>query len=597
MSPSRGKVIQFALTFLITGLAAYFAVSFLSNFYTSLFTFVFLTVLFSVLFTLAGYLLAGEMLARLQSGGRREFVGLLVLFLAAGLSIAAARLSLGFPMLLDGRILFMDSASLPVFIGVALIAFAVCVFPLVFLEQRGTLDQMRASRALRFVRDNLAGLLLAASFFFTYFILAETVNFPGFRTLDQYFDLDISAWLARLQADSPGGITDVVRAVHPAVLLFLRPLVWFVSLFLHGDRLHAIFIVHALAAAGCVFLTWCVVKRASGSVTYALLAASLLGASASHLILGSMLDTYIYSALAILFFVAILQSDSIPLKNSVLAGIFVFGITVTNLLQTIVLYFMRLMTRKDKEEETGTQNTRLRLRRYISTRGRDSLAATKVVLQYSFLVVGIVLLLNVIQVWRYPAAALLTPHNILGEQGYRVDLTEAPWRLTGRVNLMARSILLYGILAPKPFVLMEELGMNVPNFRTFEITIGEFHVAGYAGLADITVKFWMLILLLAFAFFIWSWFKRPRPRPWLSLGLLVCLGFNFALHVLYGDDPLLYSPDWAYAVVLFVAFSFERFAERKWIQLPLLVFLALAMTINLELLRQIMEVSAPFYGK
>lgn len=594
MKPSGGKVIQVLLALLIAGIAAYFAVGFLSNFYAGTLALVLLSVLFFALFTALGYFLAGELLARLQANGRREFVGLLALLLAAGLVLATMRLALQFPMLFDRRVLFMEGGSLPVFLGAGLASFGGCASLLVFLERRGKFDSLRGNRVVRFARANLTGLLLAALFFLAYFTLAETVNFPGFRTLDQYFDLDISPWLARLQAISPSDITDVVRAVHPAVLLFLRPSVWFVSLLLNGSRLHAIFIVHALAASACVFFAWRIVRRISGNATFALVAASLLGASASHLVLGSMLDTYIYSALAMLFFVSVLQNDSIPLKNSIFAGIVVFGITITNILQTLILYFARLVELRNRQEDNAADG-RSRFRRFVSTRSRYTLSAGKVLFQYVFLVVGVVLLLNVVQVWCYPAATPLTPNNILYEQGYRVDFGDAPWRLTGRANLMTRAIFSYGILAPKPFVLVEELGMNVPNFRTFEITVGEFHVAGYAGLADVAAKLWMGLLVIAFALFLWSWSRKPRP--WFSLGLLTCLGFNFALHVLYGDDPMLYSPDWTYALILFVAFSFSRFAGKKWVQLAALVFLALAMIVNLDLMHQIMQASAPFYGK
>jgi hypothetical protein len=161
--------------------------------------------------------------------------------------------------------------------------------------------------------------------------------------------------------------------------------------------------------------------------------------------------------------------------------------------------------------------------------------------------------------------------------------------------LTGRALLLYGIVAPTPFILTEELGMTLPNFRTFSLAPGEFRVAGYDGLADATAKAWTLLFVAASALFVWSW--REKPWPLLSLGLVACLAFNFLLHILYGDDPFLYSPDWVYALVLFVAFSFGRFASRLWLQIPFAAFLIPLMVVNLGLVRQIMEVSAPFYGR
>ena len=558
------KAIQFVVAMLAGSVSAYFAVSFFSVFYMSLFSFILLSLLFSASFQFAALFLVGEMVENVRLKWRTEMVGLLALLLAGGLAAATLGLCWQFPTLFNRRLLFMDGTHVKIFAALTLLSVGAVTAWLFVLTKRGDADRLRESRAFCWVRDNLAGLLLASLFFVTYFTLAETINFPGFRTLDQYFDADISAWMARLQAASPLDVVDEVRAVHPAVLLFLRPLVWLASLLLNGDRLHATFIVHALAAASCVFLMVRIVKRASSNTSYALIAASLLGASASHILLGSILETYIYSALALLFFVFLLQNEPISLKSTVLAGVIVFGITVTNLAQTVILYFAK--------------QPRLKL-----------------IVTYGLLVAGIVFALNLVQAGIYPAARIMTPSNLQGEQRYQFDLVDAPWRMTGRASLMTRAITLYGIVAPKPFVLMEELGMNVPNFRTFKITVGEFHVAGYTGLADVTAKAWMLILVGAVILFIIGWFGKQKPV--LSLGLLVCIGFNFALHVLYGDDPLLYSPDWVYALVLFVAFSFGRFADRKWLQIPFSAFLVPVMIVNLNLVRQIIEVSAPFYGR
>lgn len=557
------KAVQFAIALLAGSLYTYFAVSFFSVFYTSLFSFFLLSLLFSALFQMVAFFLIGELVEIVRLKWRTEMVGLFALLLAGWLAAATLGLCWQFPTLFNRRLLFMDGRDTLTFAALALFSAGVVTAWLVKLAKYGFSERMHTNHAFGWIRNNLAGLLLASLFFVTYFSLAETINFPGFRTLDQYFDTDISAWLARLQAASPLDIVDEVRAVHPAVLLFLRPLVCLVSLFLKGDRLHATFIVHALAAALCVFLMWKIVRRTSSNTSYALVIASLLGASASHILLGSMLETYIYSVLALLFFVSLLQNEPISLKSTVLAGVLVFGITVTNLVQTVILYFAR--------------QPRL-----------------KVIFMYGLLVVGIVFALNLVQAWVYPAARIMTPSNLRGEQRYQFDLVDAPWRLTGRVSLMTRAVMLYGIVAPKPFILMEELGMNVPNFRTFKITVGEFHVAGYTGLADVTAKVWMLILVGAVFLFIIGWFGKNKPV--LALGLLACIGFNFAMHVVYGDDPMLYSPDWVYALVMFVAFSFGRFADRKWLQASLAVFLVAVMTINLDLVRQIMEVSALFYG-
>jgi hypothetical protein len=314
-----------------------------------------------------------------------------------------------------------------------------------------------------------------------------------------------------------------------------------------------------------VLLVWLIVKRASGNTVYALIFAALLGVSSSHLLLGSILETYIYSALALLLFVFLIQGEHTSLKFTIPAGILVFGITVTNLIQTCLLYFFNY-------------------------------PRMKVVIKYVLIVASSVVILNLIQVRIYPNARwLFRADNVGREQYYMINPFEPSLRTRGRFSLIARAVPLYGVVAPTPFVLMKELGANVPNFRTYQILLGEFHVASYHGLADITVKFWILILAVAGLLFALNLFRSPK-QVMLPLSLLLCLGFNFTLHIVYGDDPMLYSADWVYAIVLFVALMLQRWADRKWLQILLIVFLIMLAGTNLGLIHQIMKVSAPFYG-
>lgn len=541
---------------------AFFATSLFTFVYTSPFSFFLLSLAISFAFATMAFPLAEELISRIHTTGRTEIVGMFVLLLAGGFAFATLWLCLQFPTLFNRRALFMDASDLPLFLALTIISFAASVC----LQNRGIFDRVYSSRFFAFLRANLSGFLLSSFFFLVYFSLAETINFPGFFTVDQYFDIDISTWTSRLQTVSPQDITDKVRAVHPAVMLIIRPFVWLAALILHGNRLQAVFLIHALTASACVFFAWKAVKRATSSSSLGLIAATLLGASASHLLLGSMLETYIYTALALLVFVVLLQNEPISFKSAVVTGVVVFGITVTNFAQTVALYFVKQ-------------------------------PRIKTMVQYGLLVAVISLALNFIQVKIYPSAVALAPSN-LGTEGRfsaeRSELFQSNWRLRGRVSLTGRALLLYGIVAPTPFILTEELGMTLPNFRTFSVAPGEFRVAGYDGLADLTAKAWTLLLVAASALFVWDW--REKPWPLLSLGLVACLVFNFLLHILYGDDPFLYSPDWVYALVLFVAFSFGRFASRLWLQIPFAAFLIPLMIVNLGLVRQIMEVSAPFYG-
>lgn len=210
------------------------------------------------------------------------------------------------------------------------------------------------------------------------------------------------------------------------------------------------------------------------------------------------------------------------------------------------------------------------------------------------LVVTITILLNTFQVWIYlKAKSSLIPSYFLVEQHYRFDFSSPPWRVRGHVLSIARAMVLYGIVAPTPFILTHEIGALVPKFRTSETVISGFHVAGYHGLADIIAKLWILISVAAVLYFLKNLFRNPHAMLF-STGLLLCLGFNFALHLAYGDDPLLHSADWVYALILFVSFAFRNWADKKWFQRLLIIFLGLMMFTNLGLIRQILQAVLPY---
>jgi hypothetical protein len=129
------------------------------------------------------------------------------------------------------------------------------------------------------------------------------------------------------------------RSVHPFVLLIIRPLVSLTALLLKGDKLYAAFVLVALTGALCVFLAWYFVKHTTDNSIYALLIASLLGASAAHLVFGSLIETYIFLAAVMLIFLVLLLKDK-PMFALILTGVLSFGITITNFAQTAITFVL-----------------------------------------------------------------------------------------------------------------------------------------------------------------------------------------------------------------------------------------------------------------
>ena len=549
---------HFVIAVSVGNIAAYFVTSFLFNFHPQDFEFIIISPTSLIACGVIALGLFDE-----SFDVRPNSATTATLFLASLLSISAIVIALQFPGLFDPRILFMESGRFWFFVFLALIADAA----LFFVSKRAEIISIiKKTRIVSHARENLLGLYLAVGFFFVYFTFAETINFPNFRTVDLYFDFDISEWLARFSGMSVSEIP-VVRAVHPAILLFVRPLVWFVGLFLNGDRLHALFLVHAFTGAACVFMIWLIAKSISNNDFFSLFIASLLGTSASHLLLGSMIETYIYSAFGLILFAFLIQSGRTSLRPAVSVAVLTAGVTVSNLAQTFLLF-------------------------------ASSRPPFKRILSFASLTLILVLGLNFIQQRIYSASSSLTSSSsVRWEESYLHQIDFHSWKWLGRVNLTARAVSLYSIVAPAPFILDKELGWEgIPHFRTYKITVGQFHVAGYSGLADLTAKFWFILLLSALGVFVYRFIKSPASHL-IPFALLLCIGFNFIFHTLYGDDPMLYSPDWVYALVLFIAYAIHPWADRKWLHFALIVFLGLTMATNLNLIRLIMQVSAPVYGQ
>jgi hypothetical protein len=553
----------FLLAWILGGLNAYFLTACFRHFYPAPFQAILLSALF---ITLSGFAffelllaLKGILLTRL----RTDWLNLIAFLLAGGLALASIRLCFQFPEIFDRSLYLLDASAFPLFLVTAFFSAALLGWTLSRWEQSGRAEKFRAGALHAFLRDHAAGIFLALLFFMAYFCLGTVVNFPGYQTVDLFYDSDSSLWLIRMARDP--GETNPVRGAHPYVLLILRPLTWAVSLLLNGNRTFAAFAVNATAGALCVFFTWRFFKRLTGNSAYALTFAALLGASVSHLLFGSFLETYIFSALALIVFLNLLLQENPSLPALIATGLVVFGITVTNLAQTVLAYFLFH-------------------------------SKIKLILKYAAIVVLLAVGLSLVQAWMFEGTRVFfIPSNLLSEQKFSVDVTgENSWRLTGRILLLARSLFLYNIVASQPLILSQELGTPLPNFRTFYASKGEFIFSDYAGLSDVLVKVWLLLVVAAGLAFLWNLIKSPKSSTVrFSIAMLLCLGFNAALHLTYGDDPLLYSADWTYALVFFVGLSLQKWADRKWLVGFLLVFIALLMVNNLGLFANILSVSAP----
>jgi hypothetical protein len=411
-----------------------------------------------------------------------------------------------------------------------------------------------------FLREKLPAILLSLSFLAVYIYLGSRLNNPRINTTDNYLDADNSTWVTRI-AESAGSQMEM-RGPHPFAYFVFRPLGWLLNLFTRNPNLSAI-LLNAFAGCLCVFLTWMFMENQFKDRIYASLIAALLGLSTSHLWFGSLVETYIFSAAALIGFYLLLQTRKESTGSLVAMSLLTFGITFTNFVQNFI----------------GFMVSRPRLRDII---------------RFAGLTISIGVIISLAHAAWYPSAKLFfVPSDAQTEGEFATSIFQQPtWKALGRVVLLVRTIVLYSIIAPRPFVFTTEVGGTFPRFNFFKVSPDGFLLSSYHGLGNILVVIWAGLLFFAFAAFLWNLVRTRKAG--LSLAFALCLVFNFALHLNYGYEPFLYSPDWTYALILFVALGLAPFAKNRWFQVCLLAFLILLAYNQWEFFKFVFGTISPF---
>jgi hypothetical protein len=291
----------------------------------------------------------------------------------------------------------------------------------------------------------------------------------------------------------------------------------------------------------------------------------MLGSTAAHLVFGSLTDTYIFGAASLVFFLLLIQAKETRFSVLVPAGLLVFGVTITNIAQSVIgLLFNRFGFK--------------RLIRYGMT-----LAAAAVTLTF----VTSALFPN-------RQTFFFVPGDIAFEGNFVKPVHEsAVESLKRKAEVVSRTMLLYGVAAPKPL----EVTTDKPPYPTIDLKTYDVRtdkLASYKGLGNLPLALWLILLAGSFVFLIKGW--RTSPRLPLILGLLGSLAFNFFLHMNYGTELFLYSIFWTYALVFFVALALADLAGKTGFETALAIFLLILMTNNFWFIFTILRALAPFYA-
>jgi hypothetical protein len=526
----------------------FFAIGFLGNFYFTFFEILLLTILTQSLTGLWIYRLLGKA-KNLRSSQPFGFAVALALFLALTVFVAGMfRMAMQFPRLFGAGYFILKNGQLIPFIIGSVLVIPCLAWARRFVKQ-GNIKQMPA---YLFMNELATGSLVAGFFFSVYLVLVSIFNRPAFDTDDIFFDSDGLLWRWRFVTEH---YRDYYwRPVHPFVLLIIRPLVAFFSFFLKGDRLAAAFVLVAFTGALSVFLVWYFVKHTVGNPLYALLIASLFGASTAQLVFSSLIETYVFLAAIALIFLVLLLKDK-PLFVLVIAGLVTFGITISNFAQTVIAH---LLIKRD-------------IKQWII---------------YGLIIAALVVPLNLLNGFVYPNSQPyffdLAAYNGEGHNTFPPTVQ--------RGMLLGRVMFLHSIVAPDPLILKEEIPfLKVWMFRA-AIKRTPMRIAVYDTWFGTSIAYvWLAFVLLGGVLFLKNF--RGQDSRFFFTFILILL-FYFIVSMQYGKDVFLYSANWTYAIILFLALAWRELANKRWFQIFLLVFIALLMANNSRLIFTMLTTSA-----
>jgi len=533
-------------------LFAFFAssmlIGFLDDFYTSPIEVVLVTLLLQAVFGVGGYFLMGRVRRVATERWFDAVVHGALFVMLTGFIIwlfqASRQVSL-FPI----SYFVLNEKTQNVFLFVSLLALPWQGWFHLKLKFSGFYNRIKQTKVYAYISANLAGLSLSLLFFVLYLLFASVINDPRFDVDDIFFDADHFNYRIRLTTSNWQDY--YWRSVHPFMILLFKPLVDLIAFLLKGDKLWGAYLFVALGGASCVYLTWMFFKSATKNSVYASLVAALLGLTASHLIFGSLLESYIFLAASLLLFFVLLLRDK-PLPALVAASLTTIGITHSNFAQNVIALFA---VKPDIKQ----------MIRFVAS------------------VLVFLVLLTLLNNLLFPDSHpfFFVPSTLQAEQQNLFPLNSL------RVQALARAFFFHNVAAPSPIFWDKDIPFI--QFRFFKPEIDELSQYNLP-IQTVTSWVWLGLLIFGVVLFLLKIKKNPHLR--LSIALLGCVVFNMGLHLRYGKELFLYSPNWTYALILFLGLTWQKFHDQKWFQVVLVGFLFLLIWNNGILLQTILGVLA-----
>ena len=559
---TRYSLPQYLIGFLLSLNLTYGAVGFLHEPLRTPFGMILFTAIFITLGSAAGYYLIHRITDSFRNGFLSKPINIILVLALPLLFIAVIYAGTQFPSMFLMDYIIIPQKWMALFILTALAAGIGGLAVLEKFETGGYSERFQQTNLYTSLSQNLPGLYSGGIFFLIYLIIARALNHPALSINSVLFEADAGPWMTILA--SPDG--DVVnRSVHPLTLLLIRPLVRLVSGFMGEHWSLGGMMVSAAVGGLCVFMAWLFIKRATNSKTYAFIFSILLGSTATHLLFGSLTENYIFGAAALIFFFLLIQSDEKRFSVLIPAGLLLFGITITNIAQGVIgLFFNKFGLRR--------------------------------LMQYTVLVFASGVLLTTVTsaLYRDTQTFFFVPADLAFEFNFvKKDQDTPTANLVEKIQVVTRTMLLYGVVGPDPIeAISEKPPFPTIDFKTFDIR--ENRLASYKGFGNLPLALWLVLLAGAFLAFVKN-IRSSKHLP-LMLGLLGTLAFNFFLHLVYGTELFLYTSYWMYALIFFVALALSEFAEKKWFEATITIFILVLMVNNFCFIFTILRGLAPFYA-
>lgn len=386
--------------------------------------------------------------------------------------------------------------------------------------------------------------LIRAALFVTFFLIYGYSGYTlsrssAFEYWNVLFNADVNKIIEHLTV--PDGDHSAYTKNHPLFVLFFNPIGAAVVGFVGSNVVSAI-IINAFVAAAAVPLFQMLLARNGVDNHTACYWALLLGFSASHVLFGSVPESFVFSATALILFCLTAPYATSRPWLLICIGLLCFGITITNLAIAGIIY-LRYLAPADS------------FRRVVQGHFSPYLMSLARFL-FSILAIGAVL--SGLQKVFYPSSGVFLRPRVFGNMKYSYGLQyllTLDARIFERIVDTVQGFFLYDLFAPKP---------SVPSVLEFvdlrhwlatagvELTFKASSVKEYEWFTYVTILVWISLLASAALIYICSK-SRAEATPYqgeaLVDALVACLGFQFLLHFIYGNHAFLYSPHWTFMVV------------------------------------------------